>query len=79
MKQKKYFQIELNKIFKKELKINVKNGNKIYDFAQWDSLGNFNVLLACEKRFNIKFTSSEFSKINSFKEILIIVKKKNKH
>ena len=27
---------------------------KIYDFENWDSLGNFNVLLACEKRFKIK-------------------------
>mgnify|MGYP000103079364 CR=1 FL=1 len=32
-------------------KISVKENNKIYDFSQWDSLGNFNVLLACEKKF----------------------------
>lgn len=76
MKQKKYFNLELKKIFKKELKISVKENNKIYDFSQWDSLGNFNVLLACEKKFNIKFSNQEFSKISSFKEILRIVKKK---
>tara|TARA_B100001057_G_C21996222_1_gene624244 strand:- start:51 stop:287 length:237 start_codon:yes stop_codon:yes gene_type:complete len=77
MKQKKYFSQELKKIFKNELKISVRENNKIYDFNQWDSLGNFNVLLACEKKFNIKFSNQEFSKISSFKEILRIVKKKN--
>jgi len=34
MKQKEYFKIELKKIFKKELKINIKENNKIYDFVQ---------------------------------------------
>ena len=49
MKQKEFFKKEVKKIFKKELKINVKENNKIYDFVQWDSLGNFNMLLSCEK------------------------------
>lgn len=76
MKHKDYSLKELKKIFKKELKVNVKENNKINDFIQWDSLGNFNVLLACEKKFNIKFSNKEFNKINSFKEILKIVKKR---
>lgn len=78
MKQKEYFKIELKKIFKKELKINIKENNKIYDFVQWDSLGNFNVLLSCEKKFEIKFSNQEFNRVNSFKEILKIVEKKIK-
>ena len=78
MKQKKYFSSELKKIFKKELKIKIKENNKIYDFVQWDSLGNFNVLLSCEKKFNIKFSNQEFNRVNSFKEILKIVEKKIK-
>ena len=78
MKLKEYFKIELKKIFKKELKIKVKENNKIYDFVQWDSLGNFNVLLSCEKKFNIKFSNQEFNRVNSFKEILKIVEKKIK-
>jgi acyl carrier protein len=77
MKQKKYFNIELKNIFKKELKINIKENNKIYDFVQWDSLGNFNVLLVCEKKFNIRFSNQEFNRVSSFKEILKIVEKKN--
>ena len=78
MKQKKYFNLELKKIFKKELKLNIKDNNKIYDFVQWDSLANFNILLACEKKFNIKFSSQEFNRANSFKEILKIAEKKIK-
>ncbi len=78
MKQKEFFKKEVKKIFKKELKINVKENNKIYDFVQWDSLGNFNVLLSCEKKFNIKFSNQEFNRVNSFKEILKIVEKKIK-
>tara|TARA_B100000161_G_C33472235_1_gene378548 strand:+ start:536 stop:775 length:240 start_codon:yes stop_codon:yes gene_type:complete len=78
MKQKEFFKKEVKKIFKKELKINVKESNKIYDFVQWDSLGNFNVLLSCERKFNIKFSNQEFNRVNSFKEILKIVEKKIK-
>ena len=54
----------------------LKKKNKIYDFKSWDSLGNFNVLLACEKKFKIKFTAKEFGNINSFEEIQKVVKKK---
>ena len=50
--------------------------NKINDFAKWDSLGNFNVLLACEKKFKFNFTNKEFNTINTFKEILKIVNKR---
>ena len=66
----------LKTIFKKELKINVRLKNKIYDFKSWDSLANFNILLACEKKFKIKFNLREFNSINSFKGILKVVKKK---
>lgn len=76
MKSKIFLIREIKKIFKEELKINVDLNDKIYDHKQWDSLGNFNVLLRCEKYFNIKFNSKEFTEINSFKEIFNIVKNK---
>lgn len=78
MKSKKFLIIELKKIFKKELKINVKEDSKIYDYEKWDSIGNFNLLLSIEKKFQINLNSQEFSKINSFNEILKIVTKKSK-
>lgn len=78
MKQKNFLEYNLKKIFKKELKIKVSNNSKLLDHSRWDSLGNFNILLACEKEFKIKFSEREFSSLNSFKEILKIVRKKIK-
>ena len=81
MKLKISLDNELKKIFKSELKINVKNNSKIYDYEKWDYIGNFNLLLSIEKKFKIKFNSQEFNKLNSLKEIKKVVtnkfKKKN--
>ena len=74
----KSLKTELKKIFKFELGINVKENSKIYDNDKWDSVGNFNLLLTIEKKFKIKFSAQEFNRLNSFKEILKIVKKKSK-
>ena len=78
MKQKNSLVQVLKKIIKKELKITVQSNSKLLDYEEWDSIGNFNILLACEEKFNIKFTANEFSKFKSFKEILTVVKKKIK-
>ena len=78
MKLKKSLTTDLKKIFQVELKINVNEKNKIYDFKKWDSLGNFNLLLSIEKQFRIKFNSKEFNQLNSFIGILKVVKKKIK-
>ena len=76
MKHKNYLITEIKKIIKSELKIKVDEKSKIYDHIKWDSLGNFNILLACERKFKIKFSNSEFSKINSVKEIIKVIQKK---
>ena len=55
MKSKKYLITELKKIFKSEINKNVKVNDKIYDYDSWDSLANFNILLECEKKFNLMF------------------------
>ena len=78
MKQKNSLVQVLKKIIKKELKVMVKLNSKLLDYEEWDSIGNFNILLACEEKFNIKFTANEFSKLKSFKEILTVVKNKIK-
>lgn len=78
MKLKKSLIKELKKIFKQELKVNVNENNRIYDYKNWDSLGNFNVLLSIEKKFKVNFDTKEFNQLNSFKDILEIVQKKIK-
>ena len=78
MKSKKYLVTELKKLFKSELKVNVKESDKIYDNEKWDSIGNFNLLLSVEKKFKIKLNPQEFNQLNSFKQIFKIVRKKSK-
>jgi len=78
MKSKKFLTNKLKELFKKELKINVNENSKIYDNENWDSIGNFNLLLSIEKKFKIKFNPLEFNRLNSFKDILKIVTKKSK-
>jgi|TARA_B100000929_G_C15220176_1_gene322380 acyl carrier protein len=75
---KKSFENHLREIIKKDLNVKVKSNSKIYDYEEWDSVGNFNILLSCEKYFKLEFTPKEFNSLNSFKEILKIVKKRNR-
>ena len=78
MKLKKSLITELKKIFQKELKIKINQKSKIYDTEKWDSIGNFNLLLSIEKKFKINFNAQEFNALNSYKDILKVVKKKIK-
>ena len=41
----------------------------------WDSLANFNILQSIEKNFSIKVKTQDFSKLNSVKQILTLIKK----
>ena len=78
MKQKKTLTTDLKKIFQKELNVSVKENGKIYDAIQWDSLGNFRIILACEKKFGIKFANEEYTTVQSFKGLLKAITKKLK-
>jgi acyl carrier protein len=51
---------------------------KIGALKEWDSLGNFNFLLAIEDEFSVKFKMSEISSFKSVKEILQYLEKKSK-
>ena len=75
---KNFSKSKLIKVFKEEIKIQGRfnEKSKIYDYKNWDSLANFNILLSIEKEFKIKFNSKEFGALNSFSDILMNVKKK---
>jgi acyl carrier protein len=51
---------------------------KYEDFNEWDSLGNFNLLLAVEEFYNVRFTTEEITNIRSVKELLYALKSKLK-
>ena len=64
------------RIFKKILKI--KNTNKKKKINQkkiknWDSLNHVILLLAIQEEFKIKFKISEYSKLNTFENILKMI------
>ena len=43
---------------------------------EWDSLGNYNLLLDIEKNFSIKFKSTDLIKITSINQIITYLKMK---
>ena len=71
---------DLSSIFKKTFsksKIS-KNINKLKmgDIQEWDSMGNFSLLLNIEKFYKIRFTMEEMSDLKSIKNIKLKLKKK---
>ena len=42
---------------------------KMGDFDEWDSLGNFNLILAIEQKYEIQFNIEDLEKLTSIKEI----------
>ena len=45
------------------------NNLKIGDLDEWDSLGNFNLILAIEQNFGIQFDFDQLENLNSIAEI----------
>lgn len=59
----------LKKTFKKsKVPKNIQN-LKLGDLKEWDSLGNFHLLLEIEKIFNCRFETKVFSEMKSIKDI----------
>lgn len=46
--------------------INLKMG----DLEEWDSLGNFSLLLSVEQSFNLEFSLEDLTKISSIAELI---------
>lgn len=66
----------LKKVFKKEFNNKKISKLKIGDFKEWDSLGNFNLLLEIEKVFKLRFKPKDLSSITSINQIINYIKKK---
>ncbi len=48
---------------------------KMGDFEEWDSIGNFNLILAIEQKYKIQFDMENLDKIKSIKDIKKFLKK----
>ena len=42
---------------------------KMGDFEEWDSIGNFNLILAVEQKHKVQFDMENLDKIKSIKDI----------
>jgi len=49
---------------------------KMNDIAEWDSLGNFNLLLAFEEFYGVRFTMDEMSELKSIAMIVDVLEHK---
>ena len=65
----------LIKTFSKSKIPNKINNLKLGDLQEWDSLGNFHLLLEIERSFNIRFETKVFSEIKSVQDIKKNLKK----
>ena len=72
---KKIFESLKNSFSKSKIPKNI-NELKIGDLKEWDSLGNYNLLLDIEKSFKIRFKSTDLTKITSINQIISYIKKK---
>lgn len=48
---------------------------KLGEIDEWDSLGNFNLLLAIEEYYKVKFDMDQMSSIKSVKDIIYNLEK----
>lgn len=60
----------LKEVFPKDDIPNDSSNLAMGDLKGWDSLGNFNLILAIETEFNIRFHMDQMTKIRSVKEIV---------
>ena len=60
------------KIFKK--KVNVKNLKRINE-EKWDSLAHVNLIVVIESEFKLRLKPHQIENMNSFKSILMLIKK----
>jgi acyl carrier protein len=71
--------LRLKNLLEKVLKVNLnlKNWQELSfgDVDEWDSLGNFALLLAIESEFSVEFSTEELMEIKSVKQILDFLNK----
>lgn len=52
----------------------INNNSSSKNIKNWDSLANFNILISIEKIFSIKIKTQDYSKLNTVKEIISLIK-----
>ena len=79
MRKKSNIEKDLKNILSKLLKLKkneITDKTDIYNTTEWDSIIQIELIVKLEEKFKIKFSQSEISKLNSYLNILKILKKK---
>ena len=69
---------EIVEIVSKVLKINKKKINiksRSSNEKNWDSLANFNILLALEKKYKLRIKTKDYEKLNNLKDIVKLIER----
>ena len=68
---------EIKKIIEKTFKKKIKNilNLKVGSFNNWDSIAHLNLILNIEKKYKLRFTIDEITKMNSVKKIIETLKR----
>ena len=68
---------DIKKIIEKTFKKKIRNIQylKIGSFNNWDSIAHLNLILNIEKKYRLRFTIDEITKMNSVKKIIRTLKK----
>jgi acyl carrier protein len=77
---KNFTKQELDNFFSDFFDVNIDQLNKIRrgDSFEWDSMKHVDLILQLERVFKIKIKPKQISKIESYKDILDIIKNENK-
>lgn len=68
--------VQLNEVFRDvfdEEEITVNDATTANDIEDWDSLEHINLVVAVEKKFNIKFSMGEVNKFKNVGEMVDII------
>lgn len=79
MKKKKLLNENIKDILSKILRLRtweIKDNTGVVNTPNWDSINQIEIIVALEKKYKIKFSQSEISKLNNYSNILKILKKK---
>lgn len=77
--QKADIQTEVQNIFRDifdDEDITLQNDMTAKDVEDWDSLNHINIIVACEQKFSIKFTTKEVRELANVGEFLSLIEKK---
>ena len=79
MKEKKSINSDIQKILSQILKlkiIEINDQTSIFNTTKWDSLTQIQIIIALEKKFQIKFSQTEIFQLNNFMDIKKVLNKK---